>query len=164
MNTQILYCPKCGWIEYPSPFQQSDNYCEVCGHNLLIPNDKYDLNLKNYMNGVNINTGITLKQNQQRLFEEVIKPNPEFDPDLYARKDEIIKQKQEQEMNEFRRQTGGASWVDDKIGYKPKCPTCGSTNIKKISVGSKIVGAGLFGIFSKTARSQFKCNDCGYKW
>ena len=92
MNTQILYCPKCGWIEYPSPFQQSDNYCEVCGHDLLIPNDKYDLNLKNYMNGININTGRTFKQNQQRLFEEVIKPNPEFDPDLYARKDEIIKQ------------------------------------------------------------------------
>ena len=67
-------------------------------------------------------------------------------------------------MNEFRRQTGGASWVDDKIGYKPKCPTCGSSNIEKISVGSKIVGAGLFGIFSKTARSQFKCNNCGYKW
>lgn len=48
--------------------------------------------------------------------------------------------------------------------YVPKCPTCGSTNIEKISVGSKIVGAGLFGLFSKTARSQFRCNNCGYKW
>lgn len=46
----------------------------------------------------------------------------------------------------------------------PKCPTCGSTNIEKISLTSKAIGAGLFGIFSKTARSQFKCNNCGYKW
>ena len=46
----------------------------------------------------------------------------------------------------------------------PKCPTCGSTNIKKISATSKVVGAGLFGLFSKTARSQFECKDCGYKW
>lgn len=164
MNTQILYCPQCGWIEYPSPFQQSDNYCEVCGHGLLIPNDKYDFNLKNYMNGININTGITLKQNQQCLFEEVIKPNPEFDPDLYARKDEIIKQKQEQEMNEFRRQTGGASWVDDKIGNKPKCPTCGSTNIKPITTGERIGSITMFGIFSKKINKSFKCLDCKYTW
>lgn len=46
----------------------------------------------------------------------------------------------------------------------PKCPTCGSINIKKISITSRAIGAGLFGLYSKTARSQFKCDDCGYKW
>ena len=45
-----------------------------------------------------------------------------------------------------------------------KCITCGSTNIKKISATSKVVGATMFGLFSKTARSQFKCESCGYKW
>ena len=39
----------------------------------------------------------------------------------------------------------------------PKCPTCGSTNIKKISASSKVFGAAMFGLFSKTARSQFEC-------
>lgn len=47
---------------------------------------------------------------------------------------------------------------------KPKCPTCNSTNIKKISALSKVAGASMFGLFSKTARSQFQCNNCGYKW
>lgn len=46
----------------------------------------------------------------------------------------------------------------------PKCPNCGSTRIKKISTTSKIAGAAMFGLFSKTARSQFKCEQCGYKW
>ena len=46
----------------------------------------------------------------------------------------------------------------------PKCPTCQSTNIKKISTMSKVAGAVSFGLFSKTARSQFKCLSCGYKW
>lgn len=46
----------------------------------------------------------------------------------------------------------------------PKCPTCGSTNVKKISVTAKVIGAVGFGLFSKTARSQFKCDNCGYKW
>lgn len=47
---------------------------------------------------------------------------------------------------------------------EPKCPTCGSTNIQKIGVGSKALGAIGFGLFSKTARSTFKCNNCGHKW
>ena len=46
----------------------------------------------------------------------------------------------------------------------PKCPTCNSTDIKKISAMSKVAGATMFGLFSKTARSQFCCNNCGYKW
>lgn len=46
----------------------------------------------------------------------------------------------------------------------PHCPTCNSTNIEKISATSKLMGAIGFGLFSKTARSQFRCKDCGYKW
>lgn len=46
----------------------------------------------------------------------------------------------------------------------PKCPTCQSPNIKKISGGAKMLGALGFGLFSKTARSQFECLNCGYKW
>lgn len=45
-----------------------------------------------------------------------------------------------------------------------KCPTCGSTKVKRISTTSKVVGATMFGLFSKTARSQFECLDCKYKW
>lgn len=47
---------------------------------------------------------------------------------------------------------------------KPKCITCGSTNIKKISTSAKVAGAVAFGLFSKTAKSQFKCENCGCKW
>jgi len=46
----------------------------------------------------------------------------------------------------------------------PKCPTCGSQNIEKISVLSRATHAYAFGLFSKTAKSQFKCKNCGYKW
>ena len=47
---------------------------------------------------------------------------------------------------------------------RPKCPTCGSTNIQKISATRKAMGAIGFGLFSKTARSQYECLDCKYKW
>ena len=42
---------------------------------------------------------------------------------------------------------------------QPKCPTCGSTNIEKISVAKKAVGAFGFGLFRKTEKSQFHCKD-----
>lgn len=47
---------------------------------------------------------------------------------------------------------------------KVTCPTCGSTNTKKISGLSKAASVGLFGIFSQKVKHQFKCNSCGYEW
>ena len=46
----------------------------------------------------------------------------------------------------------------------PECPTCHSTDVKRISDARKVAGALMFGLFSKTAKSQFQCNNCGYKW
>lgn len=46
----------------------------------------------------------------------------------------------------------------------PMCPTCGSTNIEKISAGKKIGGGFLFGIFSSDVRNTMHCKDCGAKW
>lgn len=46
----------------------------------------------------------------------------------------------------------------------PKCPTCNSTNISKISALKKATHAFAFGLFSNTAKSQFVCKNCGYKW
>ena len=46
----------------------------------------------------------------------------------------------------------------------PHCPTCGSTNVAKISLGAKAAGGVMFGIFSSNVRKSYKCNNCGYKW
>ena len=46
----------------------------------------------------------------------------------------------------------------------PKCPTCGSTNIKKISGTKRWVGTGLFGLASSLALKSYECLNCSYKW
>ena len=46
----------------------------------------------------------------------------------------------------------------------PKCPTCGSTNIKKISAGSRWLSTGLFGISSSKLGKSMECRHCGYKF
>lgn len=47
---------------------------------------------------------------------------------------------------------------------KPKCPTCGNTNIEKISTTKKMFGGAMFGLFSSNVRNTMHCKNCGYKW
>lgn len=46
----------------------------------------------------------------------------------------------------------------------PKCPTCSSTNLKKITTSSKVMNTVLWGIFGTKRHKTFHCNDCGYEW
>lgn len=47
---------------------------------------------------------------------------------------------------------------------KPKCPTCGSLNIKRIGGVERAASVGMFGLFSKKINKSFKCGNCGYTW
>ena len=44
---------------------------------------------------------------------------------------------------------------------KPKCPTCQSTNVHKISGLESGASILTFGIFSKKINKTFKCGNCG---
>lgn len=47
---------------------------------------------------------------------------------------------------------------------KPKCPTCGSTNVKHISTLNRAVSIGVFGLFSSKIGKNYECLDCKAKW
>lgn len=46
----------------------------------------------------------------------------------------------------------------------PKCPTCHSTNIKKIGTGERVASVVGLGILSKKINKTWKCCNCGYTW
>lgn len=83
--------------------------------------------------------------------------NNQFSEEAYQHRLDVIKKENAEIDRSLKQRTHSYSSI-------PHCPTCNSTNIKRISTASKAVGVGLFGLFSKTARSQFECKDCGYKW
>lgn len=70
----------------------------------------------------------------------------------------------ELKMSQFRTQVNAQEEREQQERNQPKCPTCGSTNIEKISAGKKMSGAFLFGIFSSDIRNTMHCKDCGAKW
>lgn len=67
-------------------------------------------------------------------------------------------------MSQFKSQLEQQKSTTQASNNTIKCPTCNSTKVKRISGTTKVAGAVAFGLFSKTARSQFKCESCGYKW
>lgn len=48
----------------------------------------------------------------------------------------------------------------------PKCPTCGTTNIRHISSTERGVNAVMFGFFGNKRKCQFEClnPNCRYRW
>ena len=46
----------------------------------------------------------------------------------------------------------------------PKCPTCQSSDLKKVSTASKAGSVFMWGLLSQKVKKQWHCNNCGYEW
>ena len=46
----------------------------------------------------------------------------------------------------------------------PKCPTCGSTNIKRITTANRAVSVLTLGILSGKIGKNYECLNCKAKW
>lgn len=55
---------------------------------------------------------------------------------------------------------------EDKQNYIPKCPICGSTNINKITIGSRAVKTAVFGVVGAVddAGKTYRCGNCESKF
>ena len=78
---------------------------------------------------------------------------------MYSEED--VKQREEKE---YRNRLNMPSSYKAKESNKPKCPTCGSTNVKKISTGKKAIGFATVGIFSSNFGKTYECLHCKHKW
>lgn len=82
---------------------------------------------------------------------------------LKLREDDIIEY--QTKISAFRDKARRDGCYDSpKQSNQPKCPTCGSTNIRKIGTGERVASVVGFGIFSKKINKTWKCNNCGYTW
>ena len=144
---KIYYCPYCG--QTYNLLIPGCNTCENCfSENVEFMIAEHD---NTYYLKISREKYGDLFHSEDILLEE-IRQNPLFD--IEKSRMTTIKDRQTDLL------LNKSSGTD----LKPKCPTCGSTNIKRISTSSKVFGAALFGLFSKTAHSQFECQNCHYKW
>ena len=57
-----------------------------------------------------------------------------------------------------------SNYLAQKYFNKPKCPTCGSTNISKIGTFNRMLSTGFFGLASGKIGKTMRCKNCGYNW
>lgn len=142
----LHYCPKCGNIIIPP---ENDKKCNYCGEECL---------------PTHISTSDVLHHDWEKLpnqiiLEEYVKPNPLFDEELYNKRVALEKRQEEATSNRLRMEKQQAQKAN-----VPKCPTCGSTNVEKISTAKKAFGFAMVGLFSSNLGKTMECKNCGYKW
>ena len=138
---KIQCCPKCGSIKMLNFEWEKD--CKYCG---------YQLQDTEYYFTESVERGNLKPEIRKAIFEKYIKNSP-----LYS--EDAVKDREEKEGRE--RLNLPSSYTSKNI---PKCPTCGSTNIEKISTTSKAIGFVAVGVFSSNFGKTMHCKQCGYKW
>ena len=112
----------------------------------------------------------TITAEEMFLIERISKDKDFIKAMIKLKDDNIIEYKSRIAQWREDAKRAGCYGKEEQVKYnpqlenRPKCPTCGSTNIEKISTGKKLAGSMLFGIFSSDVRNTMHCKDCGAKW
>ena len=141
---KLYYCTKCGNTK------TGEKQCLVCQScDISLVPEKYISYIAEVIPTLN-------KDLENDFIENVIKSSPNFDQSAWDNRVNYQKTRKHYDdilRNEIKEQSN-----------VPKCPTCQSTNIKKISGLSKAGSVAMFGIFSQKVKKQMHCNNCGYEW
>lgn len=151
----LMYCKKCGRVV------QRAKICDICG------SVTYQVPTQYLMKDVDFLIDSKL---EDQFIEECVKSSPEFDEYLFNNRDKIRAQKSAEYERDMAIGDAIRQGADVKTAFRnggqnmPKCPTCGSLNVRHISGGERVASVGFFGIFSKKINKSFKCKQCGYTW
>lgn len=143
LDYPIRYCPKCGEIALTS--MRPNEKCLYCG--TILQDTEYicyDV----------IDHGNLKPEIRKAIFEKYIKNSPTYSEE-YAKK---------REEKQTRESMNLPSSYKPKEGNTPKCPTCGSTNIKRITTANRAVSVLTLGIISGKIGKNYECLDCKAKW
>lgn len=160
----LMYCKKCGRtvIEYDN---ENEYKCDICGNNIYPVPEKYLLVFDGELYENNLDDS-----KKDQFIEECIKSSPEFDPELYNKKDAVIAKRWSDYKKSEAISDAIAQGADPKTAFKtagniPHCPICGSAKLSKISGAKKAIKIGLFGIFGAGDLGKtWKCENCGSKF
>lgn len=137
-NIIIKRCPECGHIgRYTSDY----NKC-FCGKDSLIETQVTDNKYH-----------IIYNVSSDRTFLNAMVDLKEKDPIEFQLK-----------MSQFKTQVQQQESSKVQMDIRPKCPTCGSTDLSKVSTMSKAGSVIMFGLLSQKVKKTWHCNKCKYEW
>lgn len=137
---KVEICPKCGRFSEGTPYYLK---CDYCGNTMA----QTDLTMDEWIS-------VLMKKDAFSFVEDMANKygNNQFSEEMFNARmgrnhsnSNVSKQKKE-ETN------------------VPKCPTCGSTKIRKISGTKRAASILGFGILSNNIGKTYECLNCKYKW
>lgn len=150
--TGMNICPKCGEVNRATE-------CPLCATEMVDCHCTEEEFVDIMLQG-----DAVLNKWKKKLREQYTVDSSSYDENAYEQrknKDEEYHKEQLQYMTQDELDSPTKINIANNV---PKCPTCNSTNIEKISLGKKAFGGALFGLFSSDVRKTMHCNNCGYKW
>ena len=143
----LKYCDKCGSIldDYGN---KSETKCRFCSNELKRVPEKY---LESPEFDFMLGDGM-----EEELLQELVFSSLNFEQTIYNEREREIEQRSNDWQN--------IKSIQQQKSNTPKCPTCQSTNIRKIGGVERGVSIWAFGLLSKKINKTFKCGSCGYTW
>ena len=166
MNSKyVKFCPVCNKTRQNMDWCDDERLKEFSKgfHNVLTPKEGITI-CPSCKKGVLEDSILT--HDEFNLIEDISNSDRQFlEAMIELKKNDIIEYqlKLSQFKNQLQQQENNEQAAQQNDNT-PHCPTCGSTNVEKISVGKKVVGGALFGLFSSNVRKTMCCKNCGYKW
>ena len=157
INMALIKCPECG-----KEVSDKAKACIHCGYPLENVDTRTNPNMC-LVNGVEYDLSFLLDDTQSkydrfiRFENECLSNLQNPDSNYITLTGEIIRTK-------IVPPTLTIGEAVPKESPKIKCPTCSSTDVRKISGSERVGSVMMLGIFSKKINKSFKCNHCGYTW
>ena len=146
-------CPSCN-----HNFSMEFDTCVYCGMPLIEQdalNETNDFLTENLSSMTDQEILDTYKDYKVRLIQQGVVKN---DSDFIRG---IRQNNYDKRMLQMGHETAKTKHNEDNV---PRCPTCHSTHVYKISTTAKAANTVLFGIFGTKRYKTFHCNNCKYEW
>jgi hypothetical protein len=161
----VKFCPICNQTKQNMDWCNNEKYKEFSKgyHFVFKPKDDIEI-CPSCKQGKLVDSPLTFEE--FKLVDDVSDSDRQF---LEA----MIKLKQDDtiefqlKIQQFKTQLQQQKQIEEKgyiVDNAPKCPTCQSTNLKKITATSKAMNTALFGLFGTKRHKTYHCNNCGYEW
>lgn len=137
---KVEICPKCGRFSEGSLYYLK---CDYCGSTMA----QTDLTMDEWIS-------VLMKKDAFSFVEDMANKygNNQFSEEMFNAR---------MGHNHSNSHTGGQKKEETNV---PKCPTCGSTKIRKISGTKRAASILGFGILSNNIGKTYECLNCKYKW
>lgn len=146
----LFFCLRCGNVSPLKELRDDDPECPFCHFNMCYLYE--DIPLQNYLQ-----KGIYWSTIRKLIQENINKDAKVFNQELFDKREErdrILEENAAPLMQAFQND------IPQEPQYVPRCPTCGSPNIRDLGP------VRLRGMYpeQRIGLKQFVCNNCGYEW